>query len=125
MPDRQIFRRAIGAAITLLVAGGIGGSATAQGFYKGRNVSLVIGYSAGGGYDAYARLLARFMGKHVPGDPSIIPQQMAGAGSLRAANYIYSVAPKDGLTFGTFSRNMGISPLVDKAQIHLARQRHR
>jgi tripartite-type tricarboxylate transporter receptor subunit TctC len=116
MPDRQIFRRAIGAAITLLVAGGIGGLAEAQDFYKGRNVSLVIGYSAGGGYDAYARLLARFMGKHIPGDPSIIPQQMAGAGSLRAANYIYSVAPKDGLTFGTFSRNMGISPLVDKAQ---------
>jgi len=92
------------------------GPAAAEDFYKGRNVSLVIGYSAGGGYDAYARLLARFMGKHIPGDPSIIPQQMAGAGSLRAANYIYSVAPKDGLTFGTFSRNMGISPLVDKAQ---------
>ena len=55
------------------------------------------------------------MGKHIPGNPSIIPQQMAGAGSLRAANYIYAVAPKDGVTFGTFSRNMGISPLVDKA----------
>jgi tripartite-type tricarboxylate transporter receptor subunit TctC len=106
----------IGAAITFLVAGEMAGPAAAEDFYKGRNVSLVIGYSAGGGYDAYARLLARFMGKHIPGNPSIIPQQMAGAGSLRAANYIYSVAPKDGLTFGTFSRNMGISPLVDKAQ---------
>ena len=116
MPHRQILSRAIGAAITLLVAGGIRGTASAEEFYKGRNVSLVIGYSAGGGYDAYARLLARFMGKHTPGDPSIIPQQMAGAGSLRAANYIYSVAPKDGSVFGTFSRNMGISPLVDKAQ---------
>jgi tripartite-type tricarboxylate transporter receptor subunit TctC len=116
MPHRQILRRAIGAAITFLVAGEMAGPAAAEDFYKGRNVSLVIGYSAGGGYDAYARLLARFMGKHIPGDPSIIPQQMAGAGSLRAANYIYSVAPKDGLTFGTFSRNMGISPLVDKAQ---------
>jgi tripartite-type tricarboxylate transporter receptor subunit TctC len=116
MPHRQILRRAIGAAITFLVAGEMAGPAAAEDFYKGRNVSLVIGYSAGGGYDAYARLLARFMGKHIPGDPSIIPQQMAGAGSLRAANYVYSVAPKDGLTFGTFSRNMGISPLVDKAQ---------
>jgi tripartite-type tricarboxylate transporter receptor subunit TctC len=116
MPHRQILRRAIGAAITFLVAGEMAGPAAAEDFYKGRNVSLVIGYSAGGGYDAYARLLARFMGKHIPGNPSIIPQQMAGAGSLRAANYIYSVAPKDGLTFGTFSRNMGISPLVDKAQ---------
>jgi hypothetical protein len=84
-------------------------------FYKGRNVSLVIGYSVGGGYDAYARLLARYIGKHIPGEPSIIPQQMTGAGSLRAANYIYSVAPKDGSVFGTFSRSMGISPLIDKA----------
>jgi tripartite-type tricarboxylate transporter receptor subunit TctC len=116
MPHLQILRKAISAAVALLVVGGISGTATAEDFYKSRNVSLVIGYSAGGGYDAYARLLARFMGKHIPGDPSIIPQQMAGAGSLRAANYIYSVAPKDGLTFGTFSRNMGISPLVDKAQ---------
>jgi tripartite-type tricarboxylate transporter receptor subunit TctC len=115
MLHRQIFRKAIGAAATLLVAGALTGAAAAEDFYKGRNVSLVIGYSAGGGYDAYARLLARFMGKHIPGDPSIIPQQMAGAGSLRAANYIYSVVPKDGLTFSTFSRNMGISPLVDKA----------
>jgi tripartite-type tricarboxylate transporter receptor subunit TctC len=115
MLHRQIFWRASGAVVTLLVAGTLTGGAAAQDFYKGRNVSLVVGYSAGGGYDAYARLLARFMGKHIPGDPSIIPQQMAGAGSLRAANYIYAVAPKDGLTFGTFSRNMGISPLVDKA----------
>ena len=59
---------------------------------------------------------AAIIGKHIPGNPSIIPQQMAGAGSLRAANYIYSVAPKDGSVFGTFSRSMGISPLVDKAE---------
>jgi tripartite-type tricarboxylate transporter receptor subunit TctC len=84
-------------------------------FYKSNNVSLVIGYSAGGGYDAYARLLARFFGKHIPGNPTIVPQQMTGAGSLRSANYIYSVAPKDGSVFGTFSRSMGISPLIDKA----------
>jgi tripartite-type tricarboxylate transporter receptor subunit TctC len=77
---------------------------------------LVIGYSVGGGYDAYARLLSRYFGKHLPGNPTIVPQQMAGAGSLRAANYIYSVAPKDGSVFGTFSRSMGISPLVDKAE---------
>ncbi len=81
-----------------------------------RAVYLVIGYSVGGGYDAYARLLSRYFGKHLPGNPTIVPQQMAGAGSLRAANYIYSVAPKDGSVFGTFSRSMGISPLVDKAE---------
>jgi len=85
-------------------------------FYKGRDLSLVIGYSVGGGYDAYARLVARYFGRHIPGGPSIIPQQMAGAGSLRSANYIFSVAPKDGSVFGTFSRSMGIAPLMGQAE---------
>jgi tripartite-type tricarboxylate transporter receptor subunit TctC len=100
----------------LLVFAGVAAAADVGDFYKRTNVSLVIGFSAGGGYDAYARLLARYFGKHLPGSPTVVPQQMAGAGSLRAANYIYTVAPKDGSTFGTFSRSIGISPLVDKAQ---------
>jgi tripartite-type tricarboxylate transporter receptor subunit TctC len=85
-------------------------------FYKGRSISLIIGYSVGGGYDAYARLLARYLGKHIPGEPSIVPQQMTGAGSLRSANYIFSVAPKDGSVLGTFSRSMGIAPLLSQAE---------
>src|SRR5215470_9866706 len=85
-------------------------------FYKGRSVSMIIGYSVGGGYDAYARLLAHYFGKHIPGDPSIVPQQMTGAGSLRAANYLFSVAPKDGSVLGTFSRSMGIAPLLGQAE---------
>ncbi len=109
-------RRAIGGIAALLVFAGVAAAAGGEDFYKGRTVSLVIGYSVGGGYDAYARLLARYMGAHIPGSPSIIPQQMAGAGSLRAAMYIYSVAPKDGSVFGTFSRSMAISPLIDKAE---------
>jgi tripartite-type tricarboxylate transporter receptor subunit TctC len=100
----------------LLILAGVAAAAGVEDFYKGRTVSLVVGYSVGGGYDAYARLLARYIGAHIPGNPSIIPQQMAGAGSLRAANYIYSVAPNDGSVFGTFSRSMGISPLIDKAE---------
>jgi tripartite-type tricarboxylate transporter receptor subunit TctC len=101
---------------TLIAFGGIAAADDVADFYKRTNVSLVIGFSAGGGYDAYARLLARFFGKHLPGGPTVVPQQMAGAGSLRAANYIYTVAPKDGSIFGTFSRSISISPLVDKAQ---------
>jgi tripartite-type tricarboxylate transporter receptor subunit TctC len=85
-------------------------------FYKGRSVSLVIGFSVGGGYDAYARLLARYIGKHIRGEPSIVPQQMTGAGSLRAANYIFSVAAKDGSVFGTFSRSMATAPLLGQAE---------
>src|SRR5579884_4484320 len=108
-------RRAIGGIAAVAALAGAASAAGVSHFYKGRVVSLVIGYSVGGGYDAYARLLARYFGKHVPGDPTIVPQQMTGAGSLRAANYIFSVAPKDGSVIGTFSRSMGISPLINKA----------
>ncbi len=85
-------------------------------FYKNRSISLIIGYSVGGGYDAYARLVARYIGKHIPGEPSIVPQQMTGAGSLRAANYMFSVAPKDGAVLGIFSRSMGVAPLLGQAE---------
>jgi tripartite-type tricarboxylate transporter receptor subunit TctC len=105
----------VGAA-ALVVLAGVAYAAGVEDFYKSRNVTLVVGYSVGGGYDAYARLLGRYFGKHIPGNPSIVPEQMTGAGSLRSANFIYSVAAKDGSVFGTFSRSMGISPLVDKAE---------
>jgi tripartite-type tricarboxylate transporter receptor subunit TctC len=82
-------------------------------FYRGKTINLAIGFSVGGGYDLYARHLARHMGKHIPGKPTIVPQNMAGAGSLRAANFIYSAAPKDGTAFGTFSRTTGINPLLE------------
>jgi tripartite-type tricarboxylate transporter receptor subunit TctC len=82
-------------------------------FYKGKVVNVVIGFSVGGGYDLYARHLARFMGKHIPGNPNVLPQNMPGAGSLKAANYIYTAAPKDGTYFGTFARTTGINPLLD------------
>ena len=108
--------KTIGSALALVVLSGLACAAGVEDFYKGRNVTLVIGYSVGGGYDAYARLLGRYFGKHIPGNPSIVPEQMTGAGSLRSANFIYSVAAKDGSVFGTFSRSMGISPLVDKAE---------
>jgi tripartite-type tricarboxylate transporter receptor subunit TctC len=91
-------------------------SAGVEDFYRGKTVSLLIGYSVGGGYDAYGRLVARHLGKYIPGNPSVVPQNMTGAGSLKAANYLYSVAPKDGSVVGTFSRSQGIAPLLDKAE---------
>jgi tripartite-type tricarboxylate transporter receptor subunit TctC len=103
------------ALVALFALSRVGAADSVGDFYKNRTLSLVIGYSVGGGYDAYARLLARYMGKHIAGEPSIIPQQMTGAGSLRAANYIFSVAPKDGSVIGTFSRSMGIAPLLGQA----------
>src|SRR5262245_21448629 len=81
-------------------------------FYKGRNVNLEIGYSVGGGYDVYARLLARFMGKHVPGNPNIVPKNMEGAGSLRLANWLYNVGSKDGTVLATIGRGTAFDPLL-------------
>jgi tripartite-type tricarboxylate transporter receptor subunit TctC len=93
------------------------GAASAQAqsvesFYHGRTVTLVIGYSVGGGYDLHGRLLARHLGKHIPGNPGLIVQNMPGGGSLRAANFLYNAAPKDGTTIGVFSRGMAMEPLI-------------
>jgi hypothetical protein len=83
-------------------------------FYKGRTVQIVVGFSAGGGYDLYARVLARHIGRHIPGNPSVIPQNMPGAGSLKAANYLYNVAPKDGSVFGIFDRGLPMERLLGR-----------
>jgi tripartite-type tricarboxylate transporter receptor subunit TctC len=85
-------------------------------FYKGKRVNLIVSYGPGGGYDVYARVLARHIGRHIPGNPSIVVQNMPGAGSLRGANYLYNVAPKDGTAFGTFARNMAMLGLVKTGQ---------
>ncbi len=84
-------------------------------FYKGKTVNIIIGYSVGGGYDLYGRLVGRHIGKHIPGNPSIVPQNMTGAGSLRAAQYIYTAAPKDGTVIGTFGRTIATTPLLTPA----------
>jgi len=81
-------------------------------FYKGRNVELYIGYSVGGAYDLYARVLARHLGKHIPGSPTIIPKNMEGAGSLRLANWLYNVGAKDGTVLATIGRGTAFDPLL-------------
>src|SRR6201991_2651248 len=81
-------------------------------FYKGKNIDLYIGYSVGGAYDLYARMLSRHMSKHIPGNPTIIPKNMEGAGSLRLANWIYNVAPKNGTAIATIGRGTAFDPLL-------------
>jgi tripartite-type tricarboxylate transporter receptor subunit TctC len=81
-------------------------------FYKGRQINLIVGYGPGGGYDITARLLARHLGDFIPGHPTIVVQNMAGAGSMRAANYLYVGAPKDGTTFGVIGRDMPLIGLI-------------
>ncbi len=81
-------------------------------FYRGKTINLIVGFSAGGGYDTTARIVAPYLKKHLPGNPSVVVQNMDGAGSLKATNYLYSVAPKDGTVIGTFSRGMPMEPLI-------------
>jgi tripartite-type tricarboxylate transporter receptor subunit TctC len=81
-------------------------------FYRGRNVDLYVGYSVGGAYDLYARVIARHLGKHIPGNPTIVPRNMEGAGSLRLANWIYNVGPKDGTALATIGRGTAFDPLL-------------
>lgn len=80
--------------------------AYAQEFYKGKTIVFIVGTAAGGGFDTYSRILARQIGKHIPGNPNTIVQNMPGAGTLIAANYIYNKAEPDGLTIGHFSGSM-------------------
>jgi len=100
------------AALSILTPAAIGFAQSPSDFYKGRNINLYIGYSPGGAYDLYARAIARHMGGHIPGNPTIVPQNMEGAGSLRLANYLYRVAPQDGTAFATFGRGIAFDPLL-------------
>ena len=81
-------------------------------FYKGKDVELYIGYKPGGGYDGYARLIARHMGKHIPGNPNIVPKNMPGAGSVKLTNWLWEGAPQDGTVFGAVSRGVPFEPLL-------------
>jgi tripartite-type tricarboxylate transporter receptor subunit TctC len=116
MPVMRIITTGIATAILAFSAIATVQAQSPADFYKGKNVDLMIGYSVGGGYDVYARLIARHMGKHIPGNPTVTPKNMEGAGSLRLANWLYNVAPKDGLVFGTIGRGTGFDPLLGHKQ---------
>jgi len=81
-------------------------------YHAGKTVTIIVGYKTGGGYDATARVLARHLPKHIPGKPNVIVQNMPGANSIIAANHVYAVAKPDGLTIGTFNRNLPIAQLT-------------
>jgi tripartite-type tricarboxylate transporter receptor subunit TctC len=110
------------AGLALCLAGAGHAQAPAE-FYKGKTVDLYIGYSGGGGYDVYARALARHIGRHIPGHPTIVARNMPGAGSLVLANWLYNVGPKDGTAFGMIGRGTGFDPLLGstKAQFDAVR----
>ena len=90
---------------------------TVEQFFRGKTINLYVGSSAGGGYDTYGRLVARHIGKHIPGQPTIVVQNMPGAGSNKAAGYIYSVAPKDGTAIGAIFPGAILQPLLGDAAV--------
>jgi tripartite-type tricarboxylate transporter receptor subunit TctC len=111
---------AAGACLAWLGPWAVAGAAAqdaVEAFYKGKQISIVVGSSPGGGYDTYARLLARHFGDQVPGHPTIVVQNMSGAGSNRAAGYIYSVAPKDGTAIGAVFPGAILQPLLSEVPV--------
>jgi tripartite-type tricarboxylate transporter receptor subunit TctC len=83
-------------------------------FYSGKTVRVLVGFGTGGGYDLYSRTLARYMGRYIPGNPTLVVQNMPGAGSLKAVNYLYNVAPKDGTVIGHFAPGIMVEPLLGR-----------
>jgi tripartite-type tricarboxylate transporter receptor subunit TctC len=101
-----------------------GGQAMAQDpFYSGKTIRIIVGFSAGGGYDAYARLIARHMTRHVSGNPTIVVENMPGAGSLISANHLYKAAKSDGLTIGHFIGGLFIQQVLEKAGLEFDARR--
>ena len=98
--------------VTLFFAWATESAFAQEPFYKGKTIRIIVGFGAGGGFDAYARSLSRHMGKHIPGSPTLIVENMTGAGSLVAANYLYKVARPDGLTIGTFHGSQVVAQLI-------------
>ncbi len=110
--SRSHITRAIAAALLLFGSTRIAIAQSPVDFYKNRNIDEYIGYSTGGAYDFYARVIGRHMGVHIPGNPTLVPRNMEGAGSLRLANWLYRVAPQDGSVFATFGRGIAFDPLL-------------
>jgi len=104
--------RTVGLIGLLLTVGAVQAQTPAD-FYRSKQITLITSASVGGGYDQYARLLAKHMPKFIPGNPTIVVQNMPGADGLRAANYLYNVAPQDGSVIGGLSRNNGLARFYD------------
>jgi tripartite-type tricarboxylate transporter receptor subunit TctC len=123
MPRRFLFL----ISLVLLLIGRLGPAPAAQlsaidekavaDFYRGKTVRIIVGFSAGGGYDQYSRVIARHLSKHIPGNPAVIVENMAGAGSIIAANHTYNAAPKDGTVIGNISGPIVLEQLFGNSAV--------
>lgn len=108
--------RLVFAATAVLLSGVAASAETPAEFYQGKQINFVVSSSAGGGFDSFTRLIARHMQKHMAGAPGFVVQNMPGAGGVRAANFVYAVAPKDGTTIGLFQNTVPLEPLYGNSQ---------
>jgi tripartite-type tricarboxylate transporter receptor subunit TctC len=104
--------RALLAATAAMLTGPLAHAQPPEPFFARKTVTIYIGYTAGGSYDLYARLIARHLGKHIPGNPTVVAQNMPGAGSMKAANYVYQVAPKDGTALGVIVESAALEQVL-------------
>jgi len=111
MTERSAMRATCLALLGLVATVTAAPAQTVEQFYKGRQVNLIVGFNPGGAYDPYARTVARHLPKHLPGAPDIVVKNMQGAGSVRAANYLYNVSPKDGSELGLIAGSAAIEPV--------------
>src|SRR5262245_15173572 len=111
MLDGMLARR-LAAAMLAILPTSAALAATPAAFFRGKTIDLYIAYSAGGAYDLYARMIARHIGKHIPGNPAVVPKNMDGAGGLRLANFLANAAPRDGTAIGATSRSAAFEPML-------------
>jgi tripartite-type tricarboxylate transporter receptor subunit TctC len=109
--ERRLFLQALFIGVTLTNLGGFVRADSVADFYKGKTITMIVGGSAGGGYDTLGRAISQFIGKHIPGNPTIVVQDMPGAGGIIAMNYLYSKADKDGSVIALVENNPPLEPL--------------
>jgi tripartite-type tricarboxylate transporter receptor subunit TctC len=112
MRRKSPFARLRSAAVAIAAATVCVAPAAAQEFFRGKTVNIYIGFGAGGSYDFYGHLMARHLGKHLPGNPVVVANSMPGAGSLRAANFLFTVAPKDGTALGIVTQTLPLEEVL-------------
>jgi tripartite-type tricarboxylate transporter receptor subunit TctC len=118
MPQTAKLAQSAVLAAFCIVAAGAAQAQTPEQFFARKTINISIGYTAGGSYDLYGRLIARHLGKYIPGQPTVVAQNMPGAGSLKAANYLYEVAPKDGTALGVIVESAALEQALDNPGVH-------
>jgi tripartite-type tricarboxylate transporter receptor subunit TctC len=115
-PTRRVISRALSALLMTVTFSSLANADPVADFYRGKIITINVGYGAGGGYDTMSRFFARHIGNHIPGKPTVVIQNMPGSGSMIAANHLYNIAPKDGTVLGVFASSTALEPLFGNEQ---------